>query len=276
MNYIFLNLKRFDIPKENGGINTLYPIDSWGKNIIDAIDSSVNKLSDVSCVVFPPEAHLLGMVSAVTPGGNLQIGSQGVHSSDVGKGNFGAFTTLKTAHAVSAMGCSWVIIGHSEERNYIRGILAEAGVTSADVDSAIDSILSKEVACAIDAGLRVLYCIGERDDETEIREQVLERQLSVIKNFDLSQFVVGYEPIWAIGPGKPTPTAEYIQQTAVMIKSKTDVPVVYGGGLKTANAAEIGAIDEVDGGLIALTQFTGDIGFYPDQYLEIIDTYLGK
>ena len=88
---------------------------------------------------------------------------------------------------------------------------------------------------------------------------------------------IGYEPIWAIGPGKTPPDAEYITMIGTYIKEVTDgMDVVYGGGLKKDNAAMLASIPVMDGGLIALTRFQGEIGFYPEEYLEIVDTYLGN
>ena len=72
------------------------------------------------------------------------------------------------------------------------------------------------------------------------------------------------------------PDADYIQKIASYVKEVTDgMDVVYGGGLKTDNAKMLASVKEIDGGLIALTRFSGEIGFYPDEYLEIIKTYLG-
>ena len=70
---------------------------------------------------------------------------------------------------------------------------------------------------------------------------------------------------------------DYITMIARFVKERTGgMDVVYGGGLKTDNAEMLASIDEIDGGLIALTRFSGEIGWYPDEYLEIIRTYLGK
>ena len=94
---------------------------------------------------------------------------------------------------------------------------------------------------------------------------------------DKSQVVIGYEPIWSIGPGKTPAGKDYITKIARFIKEVTGgIDVVYGGGLKVDNAEMLASIPEIDGGLIALTRFQGQIGFYPDEYLEIIRTYLGK
>ena len=122
----------------------------------------------------------------------------------------------------------------------------------------------------------VLYCIGEKDTELSDWDKVLGDQLSIgLAGADLSKVAIAYEPVWSIGPGKTPADKPYITKVARFVKEKTGgLDVVYGGGLKTDNAAMLASIEEIDGGLIALTQFTGDIGFYPDQYIEIIKTYL--
>ena len=94
---------------------------------------------------------------------------------------------------------------------------------------------------------------------------------------DLSRVVIGYEPIWSIGPGKTPADKPYITQVAKFIKECIGgIDVVYGGGLKADNAEMLASIAEIDGGLIALTRFQGEIGFYPEEYLEIIRLYLGQ
>jgi len=154
------------------------------------------------------------------------------------------------------------------------GVLAEAGVTD---PAAVNRLLNKEVLAAQKAGLSVLYCIGESEAEQPRKEEVLGQQLSVgLEGADMSRVVVAYEPIWSIGPGKTPAGKEYITETARFIKkTANNVDVVYGGGLKADNAAMLASIEEIDGGLIALTRFSGDIGFYPEEYLEIIRLYLG-
>jgi len=92
--------------------------------------------------------------------------------------------------------------------------------------------------------------------------------------------VIGYEPIWAIGPGKTPPGKDYISYVSGCIKAIVnhaygfEPMVVYGGGLKKENAAMIGSIDRLDGGLVALTRFSGQIGFEPKELGEIVREYL--
>ena len=98
---------------------------------------------------------------------------------------------------------------------------------------------------------------------------------SDLQDVDTSKVVIAYEPIWSIGPGKTPADKAYITKIARFVKEKTGgMDIVYGGGLKQDNAAMLAAIDEIDGGLIALTRFQGEIGYYPEEYLEIIRLYM--
>ena len=84
-------------------------------------------------------------------------------------------------------------------------------------------------------------------------------------------------PSGASAPGKTPAGKDYITMIAKFVKERTGgIDVVYGGGLKTDNAEMLASIPEIDGGLIALTRFSGEIGWYPDEYLDIIRIYLGK
>ena len=278
MKHLYLNLKRFDVPVEFGGVNRVAPVADWGAFIVGSTQDALAKYdpSEVEFAQFFPEAHLLGAVGAKKPGSPVKVGCQGVHRADTAVGgNFGAFTTLRPASAAVALGCESVIIGHCEERNFYNDTFAEAGVSD---PSATNRILNQEILRATERGLNVLYCIGEKSEEQPQWEEVLGRQLDEgLAGVDKSKVVIGYEPVWSIGPGKTPAGKDYITMIARFVKERTGgMDVVYGGGLKTDNAEMLASIDEIDGGLIALTRFQGEIGFYPDEYLEIIKTYLGE
>ena len=279
MKYIFLNLKRFDIPPELGGVNRLAPMPKWGGAIVTGVQEKLFPLvKECRFPVFFPEAHILNAAAALMPDSPVELGCQGVFRQDTAVGgNFGAFTTNRTAHAAAVMGCQWTMIGHCEERRDKAGILAEAGVTDT---APVNRILNQEVRRAIEAGLNVLYCIGETAEESPRRDEVLREQLTIgLEGVDTTggKVVIAYEPVWAIGPGKTPPGRDFIQEVARVIGDITGgLDVVYGGGLKADNAEMLASIPEIAGGLIALTRFTGEIGFYPEEYLEIIRLYLGK
>jgi len=159
----------------------------------------------------------------------------------------------------------------------------------------VNTIINDEVLCAYGSGLDILLCVGETSEERGAGDfeaqkpriqDVLKAQLAIglqgVKPFlPERKLVIGYEPRWAIGPGKTPPGAEYIGFVSAYIKSKCqelygfEPPVVYGGGLKVENAEMLAGIPTIDGGLIALTKFTGDIAFEPDGLKHIIETYVG-
>lgn len=276
MKHICLNLKRFDVPKIYGGVNSIADVSDWGRYIVANTQEALKAYDKnaVDFMMYFPEAHILGAVGAKSEGSPVKVGCQSVFRENTAVGgNFGAFTTNRPASAAKALGCETTIIGHCEERRDKLGIMAEAGTAST---AAVNRLLNKEIKEAVAQGLSVLYCIGETSEEQERWQEVLQEQLLTgLDGVDRSQVVIAYEPVWAIGPGKTPPDRAYIEKIARFVKEVTDgMSVVYGGGLKADNAQMLASIPEIDGGLIALTRFSGDIGFYPEEYLEIIKIYM--
>ncbi len=289
MDYIFLNLKRFDILPRWGGVNRLAPPEKWGAYIATTIQAGINSIfcndsdfsDSFSIVCFLPEAHIIGAISALAEYSPdlaipfFKIGCQSVHDEDTAPGsNFGAFTTFRPASAMRQLGCTWTIIGHSEERAYLNQLFRRAGANSKAAAALVSEVLHKKVEAATKVGMRVLFCIGETADELAHRSAILARQIEEgLMGVDPSAIVLAYEPVWAIGPGKTPPEPTEIACIAAEIKKITPYPLVYGGGLKKTNARAIGTIDELDGGLVALTRFEGEIGFYPDEFCGIVKEY---
>lgn len=278
MKHIYVNLKRFDVPVEYGGVNRIAPAGEWAAHIVSKTQETLKKYdpNDTEFAMFFPEMHLLQALRAKTEKSPLQIGCQGVYRQDTEPGkNFGAFTSNRPAAAMKAAGCDSCIIGHCEERNDKNEILAEAGITDPDT---VNRILNREIRCAQNRGMKVLYCIGEKSEEQDRWEEVLGHQLCIgLEGVDRNNVVIAYEPVWSIGPGKTPADKEYITKIARFVKDVTGgMDVVYGGGLKLDNAAMLASIPQIDGGLIALTRFSGEIGFYPEEYLEIVKEYLGN
>ena len=274
MQHIYVNFKRFDVPASMGGVNRIAEASSYAPEIVRQVVPSLGRYrGKAEFVHFYPESGIVDAVKAADPE-LLSIGCQGVYRADVEiGGNFGAFTTNRPASAMAAIGCTHTIIGHCEERNDKNELLFLGGCHDR---KAVNRILAKEVQAAQKRGLKVLYCCGEKDTELDEWDKVISEQLEIgLDGADLSSVVIAYEPVWSIGPGKTPAGKEYIEKVARLVKSVLgDIPVVYGGGLKEENAGMLSSIDEIDGGLIALTRFSGEIGFYPDEYLRIIDLYM--
>jgi len=136
--------------------------------------------------------------------------------------------------------------------------MALAGASPNAASGAISELLGAKVRAAQKVGLKVLFCIGETAEQVPARKEVLARQIEGgLGTADMANVVIAYEPVWAIGPGKTPPSARGIADIAADIKRLVACPLVYGGGLKKENAASIGAISELDGGLVALTRFRG-------------------
>lgn len=258
MKFIFVNLKRFDIPREKGGIcDTGNPV-LWIKKIMKESAG----IKGARLIYFLPEALIIPAVEEKPE--NIEIGSQSVYREDLEPGgNFGAFTSQFPAIAAAYYGCTWSMIGHSEERK--------------DKDN---KILNQQIKCADNIGLKILYCVGEKKEELGRKYDVIKSQLAMGLRNIKGEVVIGYEPVWAIGPGRTPPGADFIANISKFIKRTVkkeygyEPRVVYGGGLKVENAAEIASIDSIDGGLIALTHFTGNVGFSTDGLKKIIKKYL--
>ena len=155
MKHIFLNLKRFDVPVDMGGVNRLAPVQEWGAAIVSGTQDGLAAYdpAEVEFAMYLPEAHLLSAAAAKKPGSAVKLGCQGVYRMDTAVGgNFGAFTTNRPASAAVAMGCESVLIGHCEERNDKMGVLAEAGVTGEAAAAAVNRLLNAEIKAALARG----------------------------------------------------------------------------------------------------------------------------
>ena len=306
MKHIFVNLKRFDVPRHMGGICPKdHPVE-WIEEVMDqCVSLELGTMKGINLTFLLPEALVLPAIKRLkaypeTVRTSLQIGVQGVYREDVRKGgNFGAFTTNLPAAAVKNMNCEWIIIGHSEERKDKLSIIGEydpesltAGDKRKSAKAAVDRMINQEVLRSLENGIKALLCVGETTEEKEGAE-TREGKLwidAIISQIDINlegteafhpqdNIVIGYEPIWAIGPGKTPPGKDYIGPVSEMIKGHCrqkfnfDPVVVYGGGLKEENAGMISSIETIGGGLVALTKFSGEIGFYPEDLKKIIQQY---
>lgn len=273
MKNIIVNLKRFDISKEKGGVYDGYDSASYARNILEDALDSIKKYSDIEFTFFFQESHLLNACKLAKGVNNCQIGCQSVHEFDVEKGgNFGAFTSLRTAKAMKQLGCNSVLVGHCEERKYLNYLY---GLVDVNNQIVINEILNRKMKQAQSQGMQIVYCIGEEYDQLDNWDKVLTQQLEIgLKNINPKEVIIGYEPLWSIGPGKTPASKEYIEKVVKLIKSfNSNLRVIYGGGVKQDNAEMLASIKELDGGLIGLTNFKDNIGFHAKEFVEIVDIY---
>lgn len=219
------------------------------------------KVIGASCdVVVCPTAVCLDRVVKASEGSNVYVGAQNVHFEESG-----AYTGEIAGNMLSEIGVKYVIIGHSERRQYF-------GET--------DETVNKRTIRAISAGLTPIICVGETLTEREqgIMEETVRRQTKIaflgIDNEAAANTVIAYEPVWAIGTGK-TATAEQAQEVCAIIRDTiknlydTDtaekICIQYGGSMNASNAAELLSKPDIDGGLI------GGASLKPDDFAVIVE-----
>jgi triosephosphate isomerase (TIM) len=193
-----------------------------------ALRDALAELEGVDVAVCPPFTGLATAVQTLADT-EIAVAAQNVHWEAEG-----AYTGEISAPMLVHLGVYGAIVGHSERRQYF-------GET--------DEAVARRAAAALDAGLSVIACVGELEEERERgdTEDVLRRQLAQLEARD--NLVIAYEPVWAIGTGK-TATPELAQEAHAFVKSLIDVPVLYGGSVKPENAAELLAQPDVDGALV--------------------------
>ena len=197
----------------------------------------------VNFIVCPPFTHLAQVAEALK-GSKVELGAQNCAAEAKG-----AYTGEVAASMIAALGCKYVILGHSERRQYY-------GETS--------ETLNKKMEQAYANGLTPIYCVGENLDEREAGNHfaVCKAQIEeVVFNLTEEQFknlVIAYEPVWAIGTGL-TASPEQAQEVHAAIRAQLraesaevarGVRILYGGSVKAANAVELFGMADIDGGLI--------------------------
>ena len=192
-----------------------------------------------------PTSLSLVKVSEILSNSPIKLCAQNCHYEDDG-----AYTGEISATMLQDIGCNYVILGHSERRQYFHET---------------DEVVNQKVKKVLETGLNVIMCVGETLEEREqdITNQVVERQvkkgLEGISASDMDRVVIAYEPVWAIGTGK-TATPQQAEDVHRFIREivaglySVDVAnrlrVQYGGSVKSANAKELFSMENIDGGLI--------------------------
>jgi triosephosphate isomerase len=214
-------------------------------------------LADATCrVAVCVPAPYLAQVQALTAGSALLLGAQ-----DVSAHEQGAYTGEISAAMLRDFGTRFVIVGHSERRQ-----LHGEG----------DALVADKTRAALAQGLTPIVCVGETLAEREAgqTEAVVKRQLAAVIHVNghcISEIVVAYEPVWAIGTGR-TATPEQAQQVHSVLRAQIKaasthperVPILYGGSMNAANAASLLAQPDIDGGLI------GGASLKAPDFLQII------
>ena len=210
----------------------------------------------IACVPFVD----LSVALEVTKGSNVKIGAENCHWEESG-----AYTGEISAKMLAEMGVPYVVLGHSERRQYF-------GET--------DETVNKRTKAALVAGLKPIVCVGELlwERECNITEEVIARQIKLdlfdVSAEDVLKTVIAYEPVWAIGTGK-TATADQAEEVCAFIRATLAklygqevadaVTIQYGGSMNDGNAAELLSKTNVDGGLI------GGASLVAEKFGAIID-----
>ena len=203
-----------------------------------------NAEGNVEVIACVPFTNLETAVNA-TAGSNVKVGAENVHFE-----KSGAFTGEISADMLVELGVEYVVIGHSERRQYF-------GET--------DETVNKRTKAALAAGLKPIVCVGELlwERETNITEEVIARQIKLdlfeISAEDVKKTIIAYEPVWAIGTGK-TATADQAEEVCAFIRATLAklygqevadaVTIQYGGSMNAGNCEELLSKTDVDGGLI--------------------------
>lgn len=222
--------------KLNGSLN-------MANTLVSAIDKHAENISTTDVVICPPYP-LLGRCHEKMTASNVFLGAQNVAEQVTG-----AYTGEVSADMLAEAGCQYVIIGHSERRQYY-------GDT--------DSIVATKFARIQEASLLPILCVGETLEQREqnLVEKIIEQQVvNVINQVGIAAFanaVIAYEPIWAIGTGKTASPAQAEEVHAMIRKViaqqaeniAKELRILYGGSVKPDNAVELFSQENIDGGLI--------------------------
>ena len=210
------------------------------KDIVDTMGTVI----DVDIAICPPYTNL-SEVAKVINGSTVKLGAQDVHWEASG-----AFTGKVSCAMLKSVGVTYVIIGHSEQRQYFHET---------------DETVNKKVKAALAAGLLPIICVGETLDERKSgkMDAVIDRQtrgaFAGLSREETLKCTIAYEPVWAIGTGE-TATPEQANDAHIFIRNilaalygketADEIRIQYGGSMKPENAKELLAKSDVDGGLI--------------------------
>jgi len=234
---------------------TYYEGRSLATNIVESLQPS-----EVQVILCPPYIHLTNISNITKDVSNLSVGAQNCYHEQQG-----AFTGEVSPAMLKSTGATYVILGHSERREYF---------------NESDELLAEKIDLVLATGLRPIFCCGEKLDVREAgeHEELVARQLrTALFHLDadaIRDIVIAYEPVWAIGTGR-TASPEQAQAMHRFIRgllagqygeeTAAAVSILYGGSVKAGNAHELFSQPDVDGGLI------GGASLKADDFLAIVN-----
>ena len=237
---------------------------SEGVDLVNEINLVLSRQTDVGVAVCPPFTALESCAKALEDS-NVQLGAQNMHPKSEG-----AYTGEISPVMLRSLFCNFVILGHSERRQYFEET---------------DAFINEKVLAALESSLKPILCIGETLEQREADEtfEVVKRQLvdglKGVTAEAAENLVIAYEPVWAIGTGK-TATPEMAQEVHKMIRDElgtllgkaaaNKVRILYGGSMKPENASELLDQPDIDGGLI------GGASLKSKSFIELVEIARGK
>ncbi len=231
----------------------VHEAEEFMKEFIPLVKDSQNEV-----IICAPYLDLANLVS-IAKGTNVKIGAQNMHWEVNG-----AYTGEVSGEMLKELGVEYVIIGHSERRQYF---------------NETDETVNKKIKAAFACGLKPIVCVGEALEERErgITREIITQQtrlaLEGLDNNQVENTIIAYEPIWAIGTGK-TATSEDANNSIKEIREEigkiygqnvaSRVIIQYGGSVKSANARELFTTSDIDGGLV------GGASLKPEEFSKIV------
>ena len=232
-----------------------------GKQAVEAAKTLKALVAGVTSVevMIAPTFTALAQVSAEIASSRIALGAQNMHWEPKG-----AFTGEIAADMLVDAGCRYVILGHSERRQFF-------GET--------DQSVNKKILAAVQSGLSPVFCVGESEAERDagqtfsILDKQIQKGLETFFSQDLQTLVVAYEPVWAIGTGK-TATTDQAQEVHAHLRAELarmfgadfagQVRILYGGSVKPSNVKELMAMPDVDGALV------GGASLDPETFSQLV------
>ncbi|HSH09468.1 MAG TPA: triose-phosphate isomerase [Oceanipulchritudo sp.] len=237
---------------------------SEGADLVNEINLAVGKQSEVGVVVCPPFTALETCAGALEDS-TVQLGAQNMHPKQEG-----AYTGEISPVMLRSLFCTYVILGHSERREYFKES---------------DAFINEKVLAALDSSLKPILCVGETLEQREAEETIAVVKTQLVEGLKgvtadaAENLIIAYEPVWAIGTGK-TATPEMAQEVHKVIRDELQailgaaaaakVRILYGGSMKPENASELLDQPDIDGGLI------GGASLKAKSFIELIEIARSK